>query len=203
MYRGEYFNSISHLVGAALALIGATVLITVAAIEGEPAKIVGFSIYGTSLFLLFLASTLYHSFYGRVKALFQMFDHIAIYLLIAGTYTPIALLAIGGETGTWLLVAVWGLALVGCVLESIPLKVHDAVSTTIYLAMGWSCVFAMDSIVAGMSPMAFNFLIAGGIFYTIGVVFYVLDNWYDWCHEVWHIFVLAGSAAHYFLMFML
>ncbi|HAU67502.1 MAG: hemolysin III family protein [Arenicella sp.] len=203
MYRGEYFNSISHLVGATLALIGASVLITYASLEGDATKIVGFSVYGVTLFLLYLASTLYHSFSGRVKALFQTFDHIAIYFLIAGTYTPIALLAIEGSAGTWLLVFVWSLAAIGCVLESIPVKVHDAITTTIYLVMGWSCMLAMDSIVAGMSPIAFDLLVTGGVLYTLGVIFYVLDNWYSWCHEVWHVFVLGGSAAHYFTMFML
>ncbi len=203
MYRGEFFNSISHLVGASLALIGASVLITIAALEGDAIKIVGFSVYGVSLFLLFLASTLYHSFNGRVKAIFQTFDHIAIYLLIAGTYTPIALLSIEGAAGTWLLVAVWSLAAIGCLLECLPGKVHDAVSTSIYLLMGWSCVFTLESIIAGMSPEAFKLLVAGGVLYTVGVVFYVLDNWLAWCHEIWHVFVLGGSTAHYFTMYML
>ena len=203
MYRGEYFNSISHLVGATLALIGASVLITSAVIEGDVEKVVSFTVYGISLFLLYLASTLYHSFSGRVKRFFQRLDHMAIYWLIAGTYTPIAILAIDGPAGTWLLIAVWSLAIIGNVLEAIPLKVHDAISTSIYLIMGWSCVFAMESIVAGMSPLAFTFLVTGGALYTIGVVFYVLDNWFSWCHEVWHLFVLGGSGAHYFTMFML
>jgi hemolysin III len=203
MYRGEYFNSISHLVGATLALVGASVLITVAALEGNVTKIVGFSIYGVTLFLLYLASTLYHSFNGQVKVLFQKFDHIAIYLLIAGTYTPIALLAIEGSAGVWFLLVVWGLAAIGCVLESIPVKIHDAITTSIYLAMGWSCMFTMESMMAGMSPIAFELLVTGGLMYTVGVIFYVLDNWLSWCHEIWHIFVLGGSAAHYFTMYSL
>lgn len=203
MYKGEYFNSISHLVGAAFAVIGVTVLITMAAIEGDGLKVGTFAVYGVSLVLLYLASTLYHSFKGPFKTVFQKFDHIAIYLLIAGTYTPISLLGIEGVTGWVLLAVVWSLAIIGCVLVAIPKEIPDAVSTGIYLAMGWSCVFALDSLVAGLSAEAFAALVTGGALYSIGVIFYVLDNWFDWCHEVWHVFVLGGSTAHYTTMFML
>ena len=203
MTRGEYFNSISHLIGAVLALVGASVLVTVAVIEQDVAKIVSFTVYGVTLFLLYLASTLYHSFTGRLKLIFQWFDHMAIYWLIAGTYTPIAVLAIGGSTGQGLLMVVWGLALIGCVLETLPIKLHDAVTTTIYLAMGWSCMFVMEAMIAGLDPLAFQLLVLGGILYSIGVIFYVLDYWLPWCHEIWHVFVLAGSTAHYLTMFWL
>jgi len=203
MYKGEIFNSVSHLVGAVLALIGASVLITLAAVEGNVLKIVSYSVYSTTLFLLYLASTLYHSFQGRAKAIFQRFDHLAIYLLIAGTYTPFTLLAIKGSTGWWLFGVVWTLAVIGMIIENLPIKGPRVIPIVIYLVMGWACVFTLDSMMAGMSEMGFTFLIAGGIVYSAGVVFYVLDYWLPWCHEIWHLFVIAGSICHYFAIFLL
>lgn len=203
MYKGELFNSISHLVATALALVGASVLITLAAIEGDTLKIVSYSAYSATLFLLYLSSTLYHSFQGRAKDVFQRFDHLAIYLLIAGTYTPFALVAIKGSTGWWLFGVVWSLALIGMIVENLPIKGPRIIPIVIYIMMGWACVFTMDTMVASLSEIGFNFLLAGGIVYTTGVIFYVLDHWYPWCHEIWHLFVIGGSACHYFAIFLL
>ncbi len=203
MYKGEIFNSVSHLLAAAVALIGASVLITLAYVEGDTLKIVSYSIYSVSLFLLFLASTLYHSFQGRAKEIFQRMDHLAIYLLIAGTYTPFALVAVMGATGWWLFGVVWSLAVIGMVIENLPIKGPRVIPITIYLIMGWACVFILDSMMAGMSEMAFTYLIAGGIVYSTGVVFYVLDHWFPWCHEIWHVFVIGGAVCHYFAIFLL
>lgn len=203
MYKGEFFNSISHLVGAALALIGASVLITLAAVEGDVLKIASYSIYSATLFLLYLASTLYHSVQGRAKEIFQRFDHLAIYLLIAGTYTPFALVAIKGVTGWWLFGVVWTLAAIGIIIENLPIKGPRIIPIVIYIMMGWACVFTLDTMMASMSEMGFAFLLAGGIVYTAGVIFYVLDHWYPWCHEIWHLFVIGGSVCHYFAIFLL
>ncbi|MFT4634684.1 MAG: hemolysin III [Arenicella sp.] len=203
MYKGEIFNSVSHLVAALFALVGASVLITLASVEGNILKIVSYSIYSVTLFLLYLASTLYHSFQGRSKSVFQRLDHLAIYLLIAGTYTPFALVAIKGATGWWLFAAVWSLAVIGIVIENLPIKGPRIIPIVIYLMMGWACVFTLDSMMAGMSEIGFSFLIAGGIVYTAGVVFYVLDHWFPWCHEIWHLFVIGGSICHYFAIFLL
>ncbi len=203
MYKGERFNSISHLIAAALALIGASVLITLAAVEGDVLKIVSYSVYSITLFLLYLSSTLYHSFQGRAKDIFQKFDHLAIYLLIAGTYTPLALVALDGATGWWLFGVVWSLAVLGIIIETLPLKGPRIIPIAIYLMMGWACVFAMDPIMASLTDLGFVFLLSGGIIYTAGVIFYVLDNWYPWCHEIWHLFVIGGSTCHYFAIFLL
>ncbi|MFT6407630.1 MAG: hemolysin III [Arenicella sp.] len=203
MYKGEIFNSVSHLVGALLALVGASVLITLASVEGNVLKIVSYSVYSVTLFLLYLASTLYHSFQGPSKNVFQRFDHLAIYLLIAGTYTPFALIAIKGATGWWLFGVVWSLAVIGMIIENLPIKGPRIIPIAIYLMMGWACVFTLDSMMAGMSELGFGFLIAGGIVYSAGVVFYVLDHWYPWCHEIWHLFVIGGSVCHYFAIFLL
>ncbi|RBP52816.1 PAQR family membrane homeostasis protein TrhA [Arenicella xantha] len=203
MYKGERFNSISHLVGAALALVGASVLITLAAVDGNALKIVSYSIYSATLFILYLTSTLYHSFQGRVKDIFQKFDHHAIYLLIAGTYTPFALIAVQGAVGWWLFGVVWGLAAIGMIIENLPIPGPRILPIIIYIAMGWACVFTMESMIAGMSELGFYFLLTGGIIYTAGVIFYVLDHWYPWCHGIWHLFVIGGSVCHYFAIFLL
>ena len=203
MYKGEYFNSISHLVAAAAAVIGATVLITLAAVDGSLVKIISYTVYGVSLVLLYLSSTLFHSFQGRVKDLFQRLDHFSIYLLIAGTYTPFALVAIKGVEGWTLLSVVWGLAMLGIIIDSLPNRGARVIPLIIYLVMGWACVFTIDSMIAGMSTTAFYFLITGGVVYSIGVIFFVLDNWYPWCHNVWHIFVIGGSVCHYIAIFLL
>lgn len=203
MYKGERFNSITHLVGASLALVGGAVLVTYAAIGGEVDKIVSYSVYAATLFILYLTSTLYHSIPGRAKTVFRVLDHQAIYLLIAGTYTPYAVVALDGNFGWWVLGIIWGLALIGMVLDAVRRHGPRVVSLLLYLVMGWFCVFALDSFVAAMSPASFAWLVAGGIFYTSGVAFFVLDNWYPWCHGVWHLFVIAGSACHYFSILLL
>ena len=203
MYKGERFNSISHLVGASLALVGGAVLVTMAAMEGEVAKIVSFSIYAVTLFLLYLSSTLYHSFPGRAKLFFRVVDHQAIYLLIAGTYTPIAVVALRSAGGWWLLGGVWAMAIVGMILDAVRRTGPRIGSILLYLAMGWICVLALDSLVVLLSPESLILLFVGGVFYTSGIVFFVLDSWYPWCHGIWHLFVLAGSVSHYFAILFL
>ena len=203
MYKGERFNSISHLVGASLALVGGSVLVTFAAMSGETDKIVSYSIYALTLFLLYLTSTLYHSFPGPAKSVFRVLDHQAIYLLIAGTYTPFAMVALQGSLGWWMLGTIWGLAAVGVILDGLRRTGPRIASLLLYLLMGWFCVFAMDSFVSALSPASLGWLMAGGIFYTTGIVFFILDNWYPWCHGVWHLFVIAGSASHYFSILLL
>ena len=203
MYHGERFNSISHLVGASLALVGGAVLVTMAAMEGDVAKIVSFSIYAFTLFVLYFASTLYHSFPGRAKKVFRVIDHQAIYLLIAGTYTPIAVVVLKSTGGLWLLGAVWAMATFGIVLDGVRRTGPRIGSLLLYLAMGWFCMLAMDSLTVLLPPASMRWLIVGGVFYTSGIIFYVLDSWYPWCHGVWHLFVLAGSISHYFAMLSL
>ena len=202
MYQGERFNSITHLVGAVLALVGVTVMVTVAGMKGEATRVLILTVYGVTLFLLYLFSTLYHSLRGRAKRVFQVLDHHAIYLLIAGTYTPFTLLALDGATGWWLFGAVWTLAIVGIVQDSIPRKGGRLLSLLIYLGMGWLVLFALGPLIAALPAAAFWWLAAGGVFYTVGVIFYLLDERYPWSHGVWHLFVLAGSISHYFVILL-
>lgn len=203
MYKGEKFNSISHLVGALFALAGGAVLITIAAIDGSVAKIVSYSVYATTLFILYLTSTLYHSIPGPAKNFFRVLDHQAIYLLIAGSYTPYAMVALDDELGWWVLGIIWSLALIGMVLDAVRRHGPRIVSVLLYLVMGWFVVFAKDDFVNALSVASMGWLIAGGIFYTSGVVFFALDKWYPWCHGIWHLFVIAGSTCHYFSILLL
>jgi len=198
MYKGERFNSYSHLIGAVLALAGTVVLITVAAKQGDAYKIVSFSIYGITLFLLYMFSTLYHSLRGRAKQIFKMLDHQAIYLLIAGTYTPFMLIALQGVLRWWMFGTIWTLAAIGMLLDALPNNGKRVIPIIIYLVMGWLCLFALDPLIDALPPMGFRWLLIGGIFYTSGVAFYILDHWYPRCHWIWHLFVLAGSICHYF-----
>lgn len=202
MYEGERFNSISHLVGAVLALVGLVLLVVLAARQGDPWKIVSFSIYGTSLFLLYTFSTLYHSLRGEAKKFFRKLDHIAIYLLIAGTYTPFTLVTLRGTWGWSIFAAVWALAIVGIVLDSLPQKGRRVLPVIIYVVMGWLIVVAFEPMWRSLPPMALAVLLLGGLFYTGGVVFYVLDKKVRHFHGVWHLFVLAGSLSHYFTVLL-
>ena len=197
MYHGEKFNSISHLLGAVLSLVGLTVLVVFAAQQGDPWKIVSFSIYGASLFLLYSASTLYHSWSGPAKALFQRLDHVAIYLLIAGTYTPFTLITLRGPWGWSLFGVVWGLAIAGIILDSLQNGGKRILQIVIYVVMGWCMLVAMYPLAHNLPSGGIFWLITGGVLYTGGIVFYALDKRLRHGHGIWHLFVLAGSISHY------
>ena len=198
MYYGERFNSISHLIGVALAAAGATLLIVFAARLGDPWKVVSFSIYGAMLLALYLTSTLYHSVRGRAKDVMRKFDHCAIYLLIAGTYTPFTLVTLRGAWGWSLFGAVWGLALLGIVQEIWLAKGARVWSLVIYVLMGWLALVAIVPLIDALTWHGFFWLAAGGLFYTIGIFFFATDHRLKHGHGVWHLFVLGGSACHYF-----
>ena len=197
MYRGERFNGITHLSGALLALAGAVVLIVLGALKADPWKIVSFSIYGATLVFLYLSSTLYHSTRGRAKEVFRKFDHAAIYLLIAGTYTPFALVTLNGPWGWSLFGVVGGLAILGIVQEIWLAKGARIVSLVLYLLMGWCAVVAVVPLIDALSWSGFAWVVGGGVIYTAGVVFYLFDERFRHFHGIWHLFVLAGSAVHY------
>lgn len=197
MKNGERFNSITHLIGAALALAGVAVLLVFAARDGDTRRIVSFSVYGATLFLLYLVSTLYHSLPGRAKDFFRILDHQAIYLLIAGTYTPFTLVTLNGPVGWWLFGAIWGMAVVGMVIDALPRRGARVVPFVIYFVMGWLVVVALKPLLAALPLAGFWWLLAGGVLYTSGIVFFALDRRFGWAHGVWHLFVLAGSISHY------
>jgi hemolysin III len=201
MYQGERFNSISHLMGTVLALGGTVALLIPAARQADPWKIVSFSLYGASLFLLYGFSTLYHSLRNRAKAWFRKLDHLAIYLLIAGTYTPFALVTLRGGWGWSLFGIIWGLAVVGMGVEFLPRRGARILPMVIYLLMGWLALIALKPLLQALPTIGFVWLLLGGLFYTFGIIFYGLDNRLRHAHGVWHLFVLAGSVSHYIAIF--
>ena len=202
MYYGERFNSISHLVGAGLALAGSALLIVLAARLGDPWKIVSFSIYGAMLVALYAFSTLYHSVRGRAKDVLRKFDHCSIYLLIAGSYTPFALVSLRGAWGWSLLGAVWGLGLFGIFQEIWFAKGARVLSLVIYVLMGWLALVAVEPLWQALTPAGFAWLVGGGIFYTVGIIFYATDHKVRHGHGLWHLFVLAGSICHFFTVLL-
>ena len=197
MYYGERFNAWTHLVGAVLALAGGVVLIVQAALVGDPWKVVSVSIYGLTLVLLYSFSTLYHSVRGRAKNVLREFDHHSIYLLIAGSYTPFCLVTLRGAWGWSLFGAVWGLALLGSLQELWLKDGARILSVVIYVLMGWAALAALGPLQDSLGTIGFAWLVAGGLLYTVGIIFYVLDTRLRHAHGIWHLFVIAGSAAHY------
>ena len=197
MYPGERFNSITHLVGTVLALVGTSVAVTLAAMRGGTMRIVAVSIYGAMLVILYLSSTLYHSLQGRPKLIFRVFDHCSIYLLIAGTYTPFTLTVLRGPWGWTLFTIVWTLAILGVIKDAVFRGRFRALSVVLYLAMGWMVVAAFAPLQRALPFAGLALLAAGGAVYTLGVVFYALSKRVAYTHGVWHLCVIGGSACHY------
>jgi hemolysin III len=198
MKIGERFNSISHLIGVAAALAGLVILVVSASLQGDVWKIVSFSIYGTTLLLLYAFSALYHSLSGKAKDVLQKFDHSAIYLLIAGTYTPFTLVTLRGAWGWSIFGVIWGLAVLGIVIDLLPQRGRRILPVVIYLFMGWLVLMALKPLLRALPLPGFALLLLGGLFYTAGVIFYALDKKVRHFHGIWHLFVLAGSVSHYF-----
>jgi len=195
----ERANSLSHGVGFLLALVAAPVLIIAAARQGNALNIVGASVFATTMVMLYLSSTLYHALpSGRAKNWCAKIDHGAIYLFIAGTYTPFSLGVLSGAWGWTLFGLIWGLAVVGLVLKAFDKLSHPLLSTGLYLAMGWLVVIAAVPLLERVSTAGVGWLVAGGLAYTIGVLFYLTDARYKFGHFVWHLFVLAGTTCHFF-----
>lgn len=200
MYYGEKLNSITHLVGAILALVGFGSLLTIAFQEYHWRIIVSFIVFGMTLIMLYTMSTLYHSFYPpKLKKVFQQLDHVSIYLLIAGTYTPYMLLTLQGNDGMLMLALVWGLAVIGLMIDLLVVKRIEWLQIIIYLAMGWICVFKYSALQLAIPGPGIVWLTIGGIAYTVGIIFYVLDDLTKMkhAHGIWHLFVLAGSISHF------
>ncbi|MET1030631.1 PAQR family membrane homeostasis protein TrhA [Domibacillus tundrae] len=194
----EIANSITHGIGALLSIAALVILIVFSVIYGNGWHLAGFMVFGITMVLLYLSSTLVHSFpQGKVKDLFEIFDHASIYLFIAGTYTPFLFIAVQGTLGWTLFGLVWGMAIVGTVFKCFFVKRFIGFSTFLYVVMGWLIVFAWGPLTEMLSPMAMSFLVTGGILYTAGAVFYVWRG-FPYHHMIWHLFVLAGSVFHFF-----
>ena len=197
MYHGEKLNAWTHLTGGVLALIGSVWLLVVAALSGDLAKIVGVAIYGFTLVLLYSASTLYHSLRGRAKAIMQKLDHLSIYLLIAGSYTPFCLVTLRGAWGWWLFGIVWSMAIIGMLQEIKPRSEARVLSVIIYAVMGWIVLVAVKPLLAALGGAGFAWLVGGGVLYTVGIIFYAYDQRFRHWHGIWHLFVMAGSLLHF------
>lgn len=198
MYHGERFNAYSHLAGAALAIAGLSILVTLAVVQGDIWKLISFSIYGATLVAMYGFSTLYHAVPNpRAKAILQKLDHNAIYLLIAGSYTPIALLALRGAWGWTLFGLIWGLAVVGIAQELTLGKRTRRLSMVLYAVMGWLVVIAIGPLMDALPMGGLALLVAGGVVYSAGIYFYVLGETRRHFHGIWHLAVLAGSVCHF------
>lgn len=197
MYHGERFNAWTHLVGALLALVGAVWLLLLASASGDSWKQVSVAIYGVTLVLLYSTSTLYHSVQGPAKRLMQKLDHLSIYLLIAGSYTPFCLVSLRGPWGWSLFATVWCLALIGMLQEIKPRSEARVLSLVIYAVMGWIVLVAVQPLLAALGREGFAWLASGGVLYTIGIIFFAYDSRFRHWHGIWHLFVMAGSLLHF------
>ncbi len=192
----ELANALTHGLGAIAALAGGSVLVTLAAIHGDGWQLAGAIVFGVCLLLLYLASTLYHAVQHPVaKVRLKVFDHCAIYLLIAGTYTPFTLIALRGPWGWSLFAAIWTLALAGIVFKLFFTGRFKRTSTAIYIAMGWLAIIAIRPLLQALDDATLGWLLAGGIAYTVGTVFYLRSSRFS--HAIWHLFCVAGSVCHY------
>jgi hemolysin III len=195
--REEVWNALTHGAGVLLSLAGGAVLITLTALWGDSWRLAGAIVFALALVLLYAASTLYHAIpHPGAKSRLKVFDHCAIYILIAGSYTPFTLVGLREHGGWWLFGAIWSLAIMGVVFKLFFTGRFKLVSTLIYLAMGWLIVFAAKPMISALSPATIYWLLAGGLAYTLGTIFYMSKR-IPYTHAIWHGFVLLGSACHY------
>lgn len=203
-------SAITHLIGTGMAVFAATPLLIKAAHQPSRVHLISLGVFILSMILLYVASTTYHTFGQTIKVhrRLKKFDHMAIYVLIAGTYTPICVIALGGQTGFTMLALIWGLAILGIIVTGFWVHCPKWFSSVVYIAMGWTCVLAFTQIINSLPTAAFQWLLAGGIIYTIGGVIYALKlpifnnrHKYFGSHEIFHLFVMGGSFCHFILMY--
>ncbi|CAM4352178.1 MAG: hemolysin III family protein [Paenibacillus macerans] len=200
--REEIANAVTHGIGALLSVAALVLLIVFSSIKGTAWHVVSFTIYGASMLLLYLCSTLVHSFKeGKAKDLFEFLDHSSIYIFIAGTYTPFLLVVLRGPLGWSLFGTVWGIALLGVVFKAFFVKRFLFLSTVFYLIMGWLIVIAWGPLTAAVASQGIVLLVTGGVLYTLGTVFYVWRG-FPYHHAIWHLFVLGGSVTHFFAILL-
>lgn len=197
--REEIVNAVTHGVGAGLAIAALVLLIVFAATQGSATHVVGFTIFGATMVTLYGASTLYHSVSNKeTKYLLRKLDHMSIFLLIAGSYTPFCLTVLPGWIGWTIFGIVWACAIAGIILKYFYTGEHEIISTFLYVIMGWLVLPAVKVLFQSVTLATFTFLITGGLFYTIGTFFFLKDTKKKYYHGIWHLFVLAGSTCHFF-----
>jgi hemolysin III len=201
-FAEEVWHSITHGIGLIFSIVALSVLVAFASIKGSMLSIVSVAIYGTTLIILYGSSTLYHAItHVKVKRLLQKFDHSAIYFLIAGTYTPVLLVAIGGVEGWTIFTIEWSIAIVGITLKFLYPGRFEALSLVAYVVMGWLVVVIFETFKQSIDPVGFWLIVSGGIAYTGGIIFYVKDD-INYFHTIWHLFVMLGSALHFFAVLL-
>jgi len=200
--REEIANSITHGIGVVLSIVALVLLIVFASLKGNAWHVVSFTLFGSTMLLLYTSSTMLHSLpQGKAKNVFEILDHSSIYFFIAGTYTPFLFLAVKGSLGWSLFGVIWGLAIAGTVFKCFFVKKYLFVSTIGYLVLGWMITFAWGPIASHLPHEAMLLLVLGGVFYTVGAIFYVW-RMFPYHHALWHLFVVAGSVMHFFCIFM-
>ncbi|ABV87705.1 PAQR family membrane homeostasis protein TrhA [Shewanella pealeana] len=200
--REELANSISHGIGVIVGIVGLILCLLKGFDHLSFVQLTGVVVYCSSIILLFLCSTLYHSATSPMtKHRLKIADHCAIYLLIAGTYTPLMLITLTSSEADWILIAIWSLAIGGVLFKTLFIGRFKAFSLVLYLVMGWLCVTVMQDLIANMSDLGFNLLIAGGLFYSLGVIFYVAKR-IPFNHAIWHLFVLGGAVCHFLCIYL-
>ncbi|BDU51607.1 PAQR family membrane homeostasis protein TrhA [Haliovirga abyssi] len=198
----EIASSVLHGIGAIISILALVLLIIKSIHIGDSWHIVSYTIFGTSLIILYTMSTLYHAFpRGTTKRVFQRFDHLSIYILIAGTYTPFCLTILRGKIGWTILIVQWGLAILGIIFKSIWIDKFVAFATLIYILMGWAIVLSIKPLAASLDPIGIYLLVAGGISYTVGTIFFIFSL-FKFHHAVWHIFVMLGSLFHFLVIYI-
>jgi hemolysin III len=194
----EIFNSVSHGVGALLAIAGTVVLIVMTALYSDPWGVVSSAVYGGALIILYTMSTLYHAITNeKAKRVMRVMDHVTIFLLIAGTYTPITLVTLRGTLGWVLFGFIWGAAALGIVLNAIDLERFRKISVVCYIIMGWAIIAAIVPLINSLPTISLVFLLIGGVLYSVGVIFYAIKK-IKYFHSIWHLFTIGGSVFHYF-----
>lgn len=198
----ELVNAISHGIGALLAVAALVLLIVSAAFSGSALYVVCSCIYGSTLVLMYVFSTLYHSLTNpKAKAVFRVFDHASIFLLIAGTYTPYALISLLNDGGIWIFAIIWAAAILGVVLNAVNLEKFSIFCHICYVVMGWLIIFRMKPLMHTVAPGGIIFLVLGGVVYTLGIIFFAMPK-LRYMHSVWHFFVLGGSILHFFSIYL-
>ncbi len=201
-FSEELANAISHGIGVIAGVLALIFSINKGTTSLTTVQLIGVIVYCSSIILLFLCSTLYHSVTNpRLKHKLKIADHCAIYLLIAGTYTPLMLITLTGEQAQIILIAIWSLAIGGVLFKTIFIHRFKVFSVILYLAMGWLCMVVLEELIAAMTPLGFNLLLAGGIFYSVGVIFYVGKR-IPYNHAIWHLFVLFGALSHFLCVYL-
>ena len=199
----EIANAVSHMVGATLALISAVVLIMHGIKTKSPIVITSFAIFGAGLVIMYTVSSIYHALHNnKAKQVFQILDHSAIYILIAASYTPFLLLVIKSKAGYIIFFIQWLICIFGIAFKSLCVEKYVLFSTLLYIVMGWMIMFVWGDLIANISQQSLILLFIGGILYTLGTIFYMW-NWFKYHHFIWHIFVLLGSVAHFFAVYLL